>query len=61
MNAVGKFAFVNCKCCLHIVDMFAVEWKLHNIYHCNCCDRPLVVKGDDGNMYYVGGEIGSEK
>lgn len=56
---VGKYAWIDCECGSHLVDLFGIEWndKKTGAYKCNTCERPLVIRGDDGHFYLVGDRI----
>lgn len=56
---IGNYAYVNCPCGSHLVDLFDTVWNDRNMgfYTCNACERPLVCKGDDGHYYFVGERI----
>lgn len=54
---VGRYEYVECECGGHLIDLFSVKWTNNNVYSCNTCDSPLVIKGDNQKFYYVGREI----
>jgi hypothetical protein len=63
LRSVAKFVRVTCDCHdgqgVHIIDLYAVEWndKKLGFYTCNTCKRPLICRGEDGQIYYVGERI----
>lgn len=56
MKSVARFAYVDCYCG-HRTHLIHVEWWMVNGFgmsHCNGCNRPTLIKGDDGAVYAVG-------
>lgn len=56
---VGQYAYVQCPCGSHMVDLFDPIWNDRKLgfYTCNSCEKPLICKGDDGFHYYVGNKV----
>lgn len=56
---IASFVKVDCECGAHIVNLKDKEWEGNGVtfYHCNDCNRPLVCRGPNGKMYYIGGEV----
>jgi hypothetical protein len=61
---IAKFVRINCDCLdgegVHLIDLYNSTWNDPSMgfYTCNTCNRPLVCRGDDGQIYVVGARLG---
>ncbi|CDN42023.1 hypothetical protein BN871_AT_00250 [Paenibacillus sp. P22] len=58
-RVVARFVRVSCECGEHLVDLSATMWNDPKIgmSECSTCDKPLVIRGVNGEFYFVGAKI----
>lgn len=59
-RSVAKFVHIDCACGTHLIDLYDPTWdndKNVGLRTCRTCDRPLLIRGDDGEFYFVGERV----